>query len=224
MDRQKLGRVFSIIALAPVVALTDAQLAIPAAVAQEQGVLTPNEVVPGSDCATEPRPITFLGDLIQTPAATQPYVAPTAMPEGPAPDDQTATEVTAVLRQFLACSNAGDVLRALALLSDDYLRRVSDPTGELDVETANGLMAPLASPIAIPANELVQFLRIVSMAQLADGRVAVVMETDGGSPNPEGTDVDLFVLKRFGDVWLIDDAVNDIDEIAAANANATPTS
>ncbi|MCC6790977.1 MAG: hypothetical protein IT336_04780 [Thermomicrobiales bacterium] len=173
------------------------------------------EVIPGSECMTPALPVTFLGELVATPASTEPYVMPTAAPTGETPDDETVAQIEATIRQFISCSNAGDVLRALALFDDDYLRRVVDPTGELDPATANELVESFATPIALTEDQLVVFLGIRTMVQLPDGKVAVVLETDGGQPNPEGTDEDLFIFERVGEQWIIVDAVNDIDDVAA---------
>lgn len=173
------------------------------------------EVIFGDECALQARPVGSIGDLFATPPSGEPYVAPTAVPEGTAPDEETVTEVTAVVRQLIACSNSGEVLRALTIFDDAYLRRVVDSSGELDRETAIELINTLATPVAIEAEHLVVLIGIRNIVQLADGTVAVVLETDGGQPDPPGTDVDLFIFKKNGDRWLIVDAVNDIDEIEA---------
>ena len=67
---------------------------------------------------------------------------------------------------------------------------------------------------------LVTLVAIREMVQLPDGTVAAVVETDGGPSNPAGTDVDLFIWEKVNGVWLIKDAVKDIDDIEAAR---TPT-
>jgi hypothetical protein len=191
----------SLLLVAPAVA----QVASPAA----------GEIIPGEECATEARSVTFLGELVATPVADDNYVAPTAVPDGETPDDATVAEITEVVRQFISCSNSGDVLRALSLFDDAYLRRAIDPTGELDPDTANKLVESIATPIAIKPEQMVVFLGIREMVQLPDGSVAVVIETDGGDQNTSGTDVDLFIFTRDGDRWIITDAVNDIDDIEA---------
>jgi hypothetical protein len=119
---------------------------------------------------------------------------------------------------FIDCSNSGDVLRWLSIYSDDYLRGVFDPEDELDAETADSLIASIATPEAVPADKAVTLISVREMVALPDGRVAVVLETDGGDPNPEGTDVNLFILERSGNDWVIDDAVNDIEQNEAAEA------
>jgi hypothetical protein len=182
--------------------------AIAPAGAQQNG-----EIIPGSECSTPGRPLSFLGDILATPASTEPYSTPTAVPDGTPVDDATAAEINAAVRQFIACSNSGEVLRALSLLGDDYLRRVFDPSGDLSGETADKLIESVATPMTIEPDQLVVFLGIREMVALPDGRVAVVIETDGGNPNPEGTDVDLFIFKRIGNAWIVDDAVNDIDDL-----------
>ncbi len=185
--------------------------------AQAQDAATPPapEIIPGTECHTDARSIDFLGTLLATPMATETYVSPTVVPEGSTVDEATAAEINAVVREFIACSNSGEVLRALALLGDEYMRRIFDPSGELDRETADKLIKSVATPIAIAPEKLVIFLGIREMVALPDGRVAVVIETDGGDENTEGTDVDLFIFERQGERWIVFDAINDIDDLEA---------
>lgn len=207
----KLGRLGCVAS----VVIVSVLLARDIAHAQEQATPPVPEIVPGSECTTAPRPVTFLSELLATPVSSEPYVMPTSVPEGAPVDAEIEREIRAVVRQFLACSNSGDVLRALAFLDDNYLRRIVDPTGELDPDTANELIESLATPEALDDDHLVIFLGIREMVQMPDGRIAVVLETDGGVPNPKGTDVDLFIFARINDQWLITDAVNDIDDLEA---------
>ena len=184
--------------------------------------ITPG-VVPASECTAAPLPIDFLGILVTTPVPDEPYTPLTSVPAGTAPDAQTQAEITAAVRQFVACSNSGDVLRGLALLDDAYLRRALDPQGALDPETANSLVESIATPYAMSDDQLIALLAIHEMVQTPDGTVAVVVETDGGINNPDGTDVDLLIFKQIDGRWLIVDAVSDIDDVEAANT-PTPTS
>ncbi len=186
--------------------------------AQDASTPTPPEIIPGSECVTEARDYNFLSEIFATPVAVEEYVAPTSVPDGEALDKETETEIRAAVRQFIACSNSGEVLRALSLLDDEYLRRIFDPSGEIDVDTANELLETLATPTAIAEDQLVIFIGILEMVKLPDGTVAVVLETDGGLPNDEGTDVDLFIFTKVDDTWLVIDAVNDIDDIEAGIA------
>lgn len=195
-------------------------LMIVSPVTAQDGTPVTGEGIPGSECNAPARPADFLGTLVATPISDEPYVAPTAVPDGTAVEEPAASEVEAAVRMYVACSNSGEVLRALSLLSDEYLRRVVDPTGELDSDTAVELGASLATPIAIEPDQYVRLLGIRQMVQLPDGRVAVVVETDGGPVDPEGTDVDLLIFEKIGESWIIVDAVNDIDDLEAAAASS----
>lgn len=168
--------------------------------------------VPLATCPLPPRPVTFLGELVQTPITADSVATLDAVPEGQPPDQQTARAIELTIDQYIDCTNSGDVLRWLSLYSDGYLRRVFDPEDELSADTANQLIDSIATPESIAAEAAITLIAIREMVQLPDGRVAVVLETDGGDPNPEGTDVNLFVLADQGGRWIIDDAVDDIDE------------
>jgi hypothetical protein len=168
--------------------------------------------VPLATCPLPPRPVTFLGELVQTPITADSVATLDAVPEGQPPDQQTTQAIEATIDQYIDCSNSGDVLRWLSLYSDGYLRRVFDPEDELSADTANQLIDSIATPEPIAAEAAITLIAVREMVKLPDGRVAVVLETDGGDPNPEGPDVNLFVLADQGERWIIDDAVNDIDE------------
>lgn len=203
------------VALVPVVAVL-AQTATPAA------AITPGPVA-ATECTATALPVDFLGNLVQTPIAATTPVPFTSVPAGTAPDAPTTAAIITAVRQFVACYNTGDTLRLLALYDPHFLRRLFDPQGIMPVDTANDLISSVAKPQPPKEDELLSLLAIHTLVQLADGRVAVVLETDGGNPNPGGTDVDLFVFKLVDGRWLIDDAVKHINEVAATEtATAVP--
>lgn len=177
------------------------------------------EAVPPEECTTEPRPASFLADLIATPAAVEPMTTATAIPEGTEPNEQTRQEITAVIRQLIACTNTGDLLRPLALYGDDYLRRVLNTQGQLTTEAAMELIAPLATPIAVTESFSTRLVEIRDMRVLADGLVAAVVIS---VPFGGGTflDTDLLYFARADGGWIIDDAVSDFVETGSV---ATPT-
>ena len=172
---------------------------------------------PLASCPLPQRPATFLGLLVETPLPTDPVATFEAVPEGAPPDQQTVQAIEATISDYIDCSNSGDVLAWSSLYSDAYLRRAFDPEDEIEADTANQLIESIATPEPIAADAAVTLIAIREMVQLPDGRVAVVLETDGGDPNPEGTDVNLFVLTKQGERWIIDDAVNDVDEVSEDN-------
>lgn len=171
------------------------------------------ERVPGSECTAAARPFSFFGTLVSTPPSSDPHVAPASAPLGAPADPATAEAVTAAVRQVLACTNAGEVLRAFSLFDDAYLRRIIDPSGKLTPEIANAFAASLATPTAVDEGQDVRLVKIHSITVGTDGRVAVVVESDGGVNDRKGTETDLFLFKKIGNVWLIDDAVRNIDQL-----------
>jgi hypothetical protein len=176
------------------------------------------EAVPAEECTTEPRPADFLAMLIATPAATVQVTPITSLPDGTEPDEQTRTEVIAHLRQIVACTNTGEFLRALALYSDEYLRRSLNATGALTAEAAIEAIAPIATPFAISPEVFVRIVGYPVIRQLVDGRVLVLMTTIplGGG----GETTDLFILSRTDDGWTVDETAVGFD---LNQATATPT-
>lgn len=180
------------------------------AVAQEASP-TPGPDVPASECTVAGRPLSFLRDLVSQPAPETTPVPVEAVPDGVPVEEQTRAEVTATIRQVVACVNAGDPLRAFALYDDAYLRRIIDPDGILDPEIADEIVLSFATPTAVPPDQQMRLLGIPLMRQMTDGRVAVVIETDGGvNDQVEGSQLDLIVLQRQGGVWKIVDGVQNL--------------
>jgi hypothetical protein len=173
------------------------------------------EVIRGSECTTAARPVAVFAEILATPVADDGYEPLTSVPEGAAPDAVTVAEIEATVRQFIACSNSDEVLRGLSMYSDEFLRRAVNLPDDLDVDQALEIIESLATPAPTPEEDLVVFIAIHEMVQLPDGAVAVVLETDGGRPNPEGTDVALFIFEKIDGRWIITDAVNNIDDIEA---------
>jgi hypothetical protein len=175
----------------------------------------PDAVYLAVECPLPARPITFLGTLVLTPISEDGFETFDQIPEGTAPDPGTVAAVKATIQTFIACSNSGDVLRWLSLYSDPYLRHSFDPEGQLDAETADKLIASIATPEAVRADHEVTLVGVREMVQMPDGRVAVVLETDGGDPNPDGTDLNLFILEQSGDRWVISNAASNADQFSS---------
>src|SRR5690242_8625639 len=73
----------------------------------------------------EPRPITFLADLL---AARRPAVTPTpvaGVPDGTdVTDPVVRAEVEKVVQTLITCVNQGEILRAFSLYDDEFVRRL----------------------------------------------------------------------------------------------------
>lgn len=162
--------------------------------------LTPDPV----ECRVEPPQLGDLQMLVATPAAMrgeQASASPTpfAMPEGEPADEATRAEVLAVLREAVACINAGDYPRLFAFYGPNVIRRFVE----------EGLQ--LEQVFTIPVQELAPAQRTViievqEVRLLPDGRVAaLIIGDDPTNENPAGPT--LFFFARIGDRWLIDEFV-----------------
>ena len=125
--------------------------------------------------------------------------------------------MTATVRELVACTNARDTLRRLALYTDTHLR----PTF---ARTPPGFADRVATqPVPAQPAEWVAIVAIEDVRLLPDGRAVarVVAATAGGhthGPAPTGasppagvaggsarTETSVFVLARAGDRWLVDE-------------------
>ena len=121
-----------------------------------------------------------------------------ALPSGtPAPDD-VVVAINATLRQMVACSNANDFARQLALLTDEGTQFYA-PEGEVPVDELTGFFEGLlATPVAVADYEV--FVPLSDVILLDDGRVGGIEATESGDG------VYLIFAEEDG-VWLIDSVV-----------------
>jgi hypothetical protein len=118
-----------------------------------------------------------------------------------------------VVRESVACANANDPLRAMALFTDRYLaeRFAGEAGGD---ELGHLLAAATRKPIpATPSDQLV-LLAVTNAIAYEDGRVAVTVIT----ANADAVFTDLVILENTTSGWRIDQVLLD----AGANPAATP--
>lgn len=170
---------------------------------------TPGATPMAQSCTVDPRPTSFLADLLNAP---EPEVVPTAVtdvPRGVAVDEQTRVQVLAVLDQLIVCVNAGEYLRSFSLFDDEYLRRVIDPDGLMTEGVALELGKTLATPEPAADEAVTELVEVISVEQLEDGSVVVVFRSRvGGEDGAEQTD--LFVFRQIGDSWKIVDGKTNV--------------
>ncbi len=75
-------------------------------------------------CRTEARSFNELQALFVTPVSSAPRPTPGVLPRGVPADPEATTGITATVHELVACFNAGALLRAYGLYTDDYLRRL----------------------------------------------------------------------------------------------------
>jgi putative copper export protein/mono/diheme cytochrome c family protein len=126
---------------------------------------------PGPDeCTVAPRALEEFDALAQTPAPEEP---PDATETGGEPaDEATRAAITATARELVACSNAGDILRRLALYSDERLRFAypDGPTRALEMIAK--------SPLPLAEADRVALVSVENVRLLTDGRVSARMTVD----------------------------------------------
>ncbi len=163
--------------------------------------------VPAAEsCTIAPResPV-WDGIEIAEPTAPVWVDQPFSPPSGDPVDDATLTAVTATISQSIACQNAGDIGRMLALFSDDGVRGFfSGPRG-YDPDEVDSAIGAGATPA--PADRVIELVAITDVITLEDGTVAATVTT-----RASGLDyidvVYLVAAPAESEVdWLIEDSI-----------------
>lgn len=145
-------------------------------------------------CQVDPRSLPLWDG---TPAATNHASPPDPADAEPA-DEATIRGVTGTIIESLACANAGQPLRALSLVTDDFLARQFTGPDAADVTESGALLSRPENP---PLDS--EQLRLVSIDEVVvygDGSVGATVVTATAS----STFQDYVVLVEGEDRWLID--------------------
>jgi hypothetical protein len=216
----------AVLILAFVLLLTPPAVAIaqeaPPVASPPAGLIVPDP----SECDVPPRSLSFFEQLAATPPALPPdadqrfsrpteNARPWTMPAGEPADQATVDGITATLREALACLNANDPLRFLALFSDEMLRIFF----ALDPIPPEALPSLAASPVASPPEQRLGYLAIHDVLVLPDGRVAALGDSYDPTEPPYGVGTDFAIFVKSGDRWLIDSLIENVDIVG----EATPT-
>ena len=175
------------------------------------------------ECTVEPRSLASLSALAATPepatASPAPASSPAAAPSpvvvapiaGTPADPATVTAIAATTRQMVACANARDTMRRLAVFSDDNIRPAfaNGPT--------SGFAALVATPaVPLPPETRIAVTAIQDVTVLPDGRVSAMVTLDNpanhshspvapGTPVASGSQQTSRVIYVWsGDRWLVD--------------------
>jgi copper transport protein len=175
---------------------------------------------PGPDeCTVAPRALEEFDALAQTPAPGEP---PDATETGGEPaDEATRAAITATARELVACSNAGDILRRLALYSDERLRFAypDGPTRALEMIAK--------SPLPLAEADRVALVSVENVRLLTDGRVSARMTVDNPAshthdPRAVATtsqqEVAQLIFIQEAGRWRVDETRREDTQ-----SNATPT-
>jgi hypothetical protein len=168
-----------------------------------QATPTPDAPAPELCQATAPS-FAAITDIMATPQAT---ASPTAspVPAGTPASEADIAAVTGVVRELIACFNAGEPLRAYGLYTDDYLRHLLSVQG---VPNRAGYDL-WAIPEPPHPDRYVQILAIREVKQLDGGGVrALVILRYAGIPVPKTF---AFLFVETPDGWRINAFLGEIN-------------
>jgi hypothetical protein len=152
------------------------------------------------ECTVAPRSLPLPGGDA-TPTTPEAVATEFVPPTGSPADTGIKNAVTVTVRESVACANAGDLLRGLALYTDHFLaNQLVGPTG---ITQENMALLASTPPAAAPASDRLSLVAVQDVIQLADGRVGATVITR----NADGTFEDYLFFARVGNNWLIDEAV-----------------
>ena len=124
------------------------------------------------------------------------------MPEGTPADEATFAAVSAAVREYIACINAGDSAKVLALYTDDGLRALLADAIAAGY-TGEDVIASFGTPAPLPADQVTLLYGIDQVVILADGRAAALVVGDDltkpGAPGPA-----LIYFAPVNGEWLVD--------------------
>ena len=136
----------------------------------QQGTLLARNAPGPEACTVEPRTMEEIADLAITAAPQEPPNATES--DGVPADKSTIDEVSTTVQEMVACSNAGDIMRRLAVYSDKRIH-FAYPDGPTPA-----LEAMAADPIPVQPFERVAITSIENVTLLPDGRVAARVVVD----------------------------------------------
>jgi hypothetical protein len=161
-------------------------------------------VVPASECVISTLLPGVLNSLATpttdaaTPAAAAASDTPFAVPAGTPADAETATAVTAIFRQSVACLNGGNLSRYFSLLTEGELR---------ERFTAEDVAAAVAvPPMPVPDEEQTALYAILGVTILDDGRAGAYVIVDTVA-NPDPVEVTYMIAAETDAGWRIDDII-----------------
>jgi hypothetical protein len=185
----------------------------------QQTALLARDAPGPEECTVTPRTLEEFETLAQQPAPQEP---PDASETGGKPvDPATRDAITATARELVACSNAGDILRRLALYSDARLRFAypDGPTRALEMIAK--------SPLPLSEAERVALVSVEDVRQLPDGRVSARVTVDNPAshshdPQTAATasqqEVARLIFIQEAGSWRVDETRRE-----ELTTNATPT-
>jgi hypothetical protein len=165
------------------------------------------EALPAVACQVAPQTTAGINEIVLTGGGTPtlpmtgdqavPYVKPDGNPAQP----ETIDGIAFTVQQFVSCGNEGDILRLLALFSDNYLRTNAEPLG-LPITEDETLLTPVPGTRAV-----VSIVAIDDVIAVDDGDVSalVTLHILEGYKSQDAALHIRFVYGAEVNHWLIDE-------------------
>jgi hypothetical protein len=159
------------------------------------------------ECTIAPRPQPLFPPGVgqRTAATPAPIVtaspAPFSPPVGEPADAETIAAVRATVREAVACRNAGDLLRAYALFTQNMIVSLLGGPASIDV-TIRSVIAEKPRPV--PSADRLALITVDDVTILPDGRASALVTTR--NVQRAFRDHLVFVQNPSTGRWLIDEA------------------
>ena len=176
------------------------------------------------ECVVEPRTYEEVATVLnlEGEGIPEPEMTQINAPLGEVADLETAVAIEEVARQVLACFNAGDILRASALMTDSGVQRAYWGL-TIDQENRDLARERIPAPPEPRAEEfLSRLMTVTDVSVLPDGRVAAFVVFNEPLLPPGGPETLLFVFANQDGQWLVDDWIDFSIVPANFGAEATP--
>ena len=172
-------------------------------------------------------------ELASSPVGTPVAYGPARIMDEPL-DAAIVTAVRETIRQFFACSNAGNVPALTALLNEDGAAVIlgfgvvsfgqgmtggAPPSPELDPALLDAYVAAIAFPVPVPGQSRVAQFDVLDVRQVEDGRILATTLIEGSDGE---SDTDGIVLREVGERLEILIGPPGRVVLAATPAAATP--
>jgi hypothetical protein len=189
---------------------------------QQTALLARN--APGPEaCTVQPRTLQDISKLAQS---APPREAPNATEsDGEPADAETIAGITSTVEEMVACSNAGDILRRLAVYSDRRIQ-YAYPDGP-----NQALEAMAVNPLPLQPLERVAITTIENVTVLPDGRVAARVIVDNPAAHSHDPQVSQaasqqeaarLIFVREDGQWRVDETRReDLSNLGTATINPT---
>jgi hypothetical protein len=164
------------------------------------------ETLPASECQLTPRTVAAINEIVSTTGTPVPLMSvddpiPYQRPDGTPAGAETISAVTSTVRQFIACGNEGDILRLLAVFSDDFLRNHAGEMGLPITEDTSQLIT-----VPEPATG-VSILSVDDVVDVSDGSVSalVILQISETYKSQTASLQFTFINDPDAGRWLIDE-------------------